>query len=207
MLEWLTKWSDVVNAVINLGMLIVWITYLQVFWRNYRRQTRPQIIITRAVGSNLNAACFIGNMSAQSIYVESVIAYVRSAGEEEAAAITDIIFKDGSTEVTDQRHKTHQGPLLSGQYMSIGTFQDMMEQAARSYKEREDTGSEAELEIELLVIADYASDPLFIAARRTFSVVRSSSSSEVTPKDVRTIQVTDRRSRRQLPRVLAEFNG
>lgn len=71
MLNWMTKNSDWLNVVANWAMVAIWIVYLQVFLRSFRRQTLPKIVINQAAGSSLDAACFISNMSSEAIYIEA----------------------------------------------------------------------------------------------------------------------------------------
>ena len=73
MLEWFAANSEMLNLVANWAMVIIWIAYLQIFLRSFRRQTLPKIVINRAAGSSLRASCFVSNMSSDAIYIESVI--------------------------------------------------------------------------------------------------------------------------------------
>jgi hypothetical protein len=46
---------------------------------SYRRQRRPKILINLGGGSTPDARCLIGDMSAEPIYVESLIITVETA--------------------------------------------------------------------------------------------------------------------------------
>ena len=74
MLTWIAENTEVLNLAANVAMVVIWLAYLHVFLRSFRRQTRPKIVINLAAGSTLDAACFISNMSSEPIYVESIVA-------------------------------------------------------------------------------------------------------------------------------------
>src|SRR5690606_34596270 len=76
-MDWITEHSDLINVMSNVGMLVVWITYLQVFLAGYRRQKKATILINRGGGGGLEAHCLVTNMSAEAIYVHTLIARLK----------------------------------------------------------------------------------------------------------------------------------
>ena len=56
MLEFLSSHADVLNIVINTGMLLVWVIYLQLLLNGYRRQRSSSILITRGAGQGVAAS-------------------------------------------------------------------------------------------------------------------------------------------------------
>ena len=58
MWQWLSDNADTVNVLANGGMLIVWVTYLQVFLAGYRRERRAKILVNRGTEPTCGrAAC------------------------------------------------------------------------------------------------------------------------------------------------------
>ena len=87
-------------------MLLVWIAFLQVFVSSYRRQKRPNILIHRGAGSELEARCLISNMSAEPIYIESLIATVETVDGRWSCPVTEA--DEGRSDLT---LATRQGPM------------------------------------------------------------------------------------------------
>ncbi|SDH23831.1 hypothetical protein [Pelagibacterium luteolum] len=203
MLKWVSDNSDAISAVSNLAMLFVWIAYLQVFLQSYRRQVRPNIVINRAAGSALNASCFVGNMSSESIYIESVIVTLNCEGHDIRDTVTDSKELDGDERPDDPRQRTLQGPLRPGDYTSIGAFDELIEKVHRN-KGRRDHPKAAGVPIflEVLVIADYSSDDLLIGAKRAFTIEPKGQDWHVRGMTAKTQQIRSRRERRRIKDVV-----
>lgn len=206
MFEWISDHSETVSAVSSVAMLFVWIAYLQVFLRSYRRQVRPKIVINRAAGSALNASCFVGNMSSESIYIESVIVTVNCRDCEISHTVTDIEYPDGDEHEADPRQRTLQGPLRPGDYTSIGTFSDLIDKVHRNKGETEDHPKAAgePISVEVMVVADYSSEDLLIGAKRTFNAEPQGQNWLVKAKTAETQQITSRGERRKIKDVLVD---
>lgn len=200
MLEWLNEYSSVLNFLTNLAMVTVWMTYLHLLLVSYRRQRRPRLLINRGGSSDVRAHCLISNMSAESVYIQSLIATLRSDEEEWRAAVTDI---DGlrSEEVENVRDTTHQGPLASGAFMDVGCFSNLIERAARKVNLTEQDLEDKVTSVELMVVAAYGSDDLSVAAKRCFDL---KGNNELTPQNVSSEQVSSKRARRQIDEFLSE---
>ncbi|MBR0557067.1 hypothetical protein J5J10_15370 [Ciceribacter sp. L1K23] len=201
MADWISTWSEPLNVGINLGMLVVWLVYLHVFVKTFRRSTRPRIIIARAVGRGLDSSCFVSNMSAESLYIENVIATVDMPHVKGVAPILDVAGRRADDHASDQRQRTHQGPLLSGEYISIGSFREIIERACS--QSLPPGGLQPGIRVDVLVVADYASEELLIGASRTFRVSDEGGTQTVSPCEPRTVQITGRRERKELSRQLA----
>ncbi len=90
MIQWSASHSQFVSAFASLGMLIVWVVYLQLFMGSYRRQRRPKILINRGAGSGMEGHCLIGNLSADAIYIESVLGRLVTGDGDVERPITDM---------------------------------------------------------------------------------------------------------------------
>src|SRR3546814_15291717 len=82
MWEWLAGNAEALNVLANVGMLIVWISYLQLFLAGYRRERRSKILVNRGAGTEMTAHYLLTNMSAEAIYVKSHVAPLEAASEQ-----------------------------------------------------------------------------------------------------------------------------
>ncbi|MGM0559733.1 MAG: hypothetical protein ACQETX_01535 [Pseudomonadota bacterium] len=200
MLEWIKEYSDVLNVLTNVIVVLVWVTYLHLLLISYRRQRRPRILINRGGSQDVNAHCLISNMSAESVYIQSLIVTLKSEEEEWTAAVTDIDDLQAK-DVTHPQETTHQGPLAPGAYMDAGCFSNLIERAARKAGLSEQDLKKTIRELELMVVAAYGADDMSIAAKRSFHL---KGNDELTPQSVAAQQVSSRRARRKVDRFLAE---
>ncbi|MCD7058666.1 hypothetical protein [Pelagibacterium xiamenense] len=206
MIDWIVAHADVINALGSIGMLIVWITYLQVFLYSYRRQVRPKIVINRAAGSALDAHCFVSNMSSDAIYIESVLITLEVDGKTWTRAITDIgDVLDAGEQPEDPRSRTHQRPLMPGSYYVLGSFDTLINSVAKA----EYDGAFADdlngpIHAEVMIIADYASEDLPIGAKRRFKADWRGTYWYLYPETIHTTQIRSRRKRRRIIEMIAD---
>ncbi|KXF78480.1 hypothetical protein ATN84_01400 [Paramesorhizobium deserti] len=211
MLEWISASNRGLTLLVSLAMLIVWLVYLQVFLVGYRRQTRPKIIINYGAGTALDARCFISNMSSEPIYVESIVAGLEAGGQNWSRPVTDVEPSDGGENADDPKKRTYQGPLIPGQYMEIGSFRSLLARVAHGGESKDEAGGErveisalnGPVAMEILVLADYASEDLLVGARRRFVAFSRDGRWHLHSETVGTEQIRSKRKRRQLEEMLA----
>lgn len=207
MLEWMSEHQELLNLLVNLGMLAVWIAYLQLFLANFRKQRRPNILINFGAGSGLSARCLVSNMSSEAIYIESIIAKLEGDGTTQTCAVTDLEDLGAERVLEDPKQGTRQGPLASGGYMDIGEFRDLIERVLRSNGTPDD-GRPPSLVggrvFELQVIANYGSENLLVGGERRFDLVERQGQLSLRPRGIDTRQITTRRERRRIARTLRE---
>ncbi len=203
MLAWIDNNDHWISLILNAAMLLVWIFYLQLFLRRFRRQLRAKIVINRGAGSSIDATCFISNMSQESIYVESVVMRVSAGDRQWACAVTDIERLDGEEPSSDPRKNTLQGPLRPGDFMPIGRFRRLVERVLRGQGEQTKVEDLQEpIGLELQVFADYASEDLLVSAKRRFDITRRGEALCLHAPTLRTEQIRSRRRRKQLAATL-----
>lgn len=200
MIEWLKEYSDVLNVLANVTMILVWMIYLHLLLISYRRQRRPKLLINRGGSHDVNAHCLISNMSAESVYIQSLIVTLKNEEKEWTAAVTDIDDLRAE-DATHPRDTTHQGPLAPGAFMDAGCFSNLIERAARKAGLSEQDLKERISGLELMVVAAYGADDMSIAAKRSFHL---KGNDELTPQTVSAKQVSSRRARREVDRFLAK---
>lgn len=206
MFDWIQTHADVINAFAGVGMLIVWVTYLQVFLQSYRRQTLPKIVINRAAGSALDAYCFVSNMSSDSIYLESAVMTISVGDDEWECAVTDIDALDDREQPVNPLNKTHQRPLSPGSYHSLGSFDRLIDSVMRMRDGPTLTAigqMDGPVYIEVMIIADYASEDMLIGAKRRFKIEGRHGQWYLEPTTVETTQIRSRKERKRITEVIA----
>lgn len=206
MLDWISSNSEWLNVIANWAMVAIWIAYLQVFLRGFRRQTQPKIVINRAAGSSLDAVCFVSNMSSEAIYIESVIVEVRISNQSFATTVTDFALPETDEGSDDPKRRTYQGPLPPSNYTSLGSFRVLLETAAkRTGRGHEWNSAGAACLITITIIADYASEELLIGAKRTFRASHADGRFELTADNPSTEQIRSTGARRRMQDTLVSM--
>ncbi|REC94836.1 hypothetical protein [Kushneria indalinina] len=219
--QWIIENASTFSGITSVGMLIIWATYLQLLLHNFRMQRRPQIIINRGKGRDINSVCLLSNMSKQSVFIDLVMVRITTSQTQWLCNVTDVVDESGKPlEIVRQEEGvdaslnefTRQGPMVSGDYMEAGTFGNMIRQAGISqgieFDDRYDIAGEDELvSIEVSLIAVFGAEGHQIGARRTFYIEKADDDGRILliPDDTRTQQFKTRRQRRTLQRWRSEL--
>ncbi|HET8727523.1 MAG TPA: hypothetical protein VFO41_08450 [Alphaproteobacteria bacterium] len=202
MFEWISSHHQIINALANVSMLIVWVAYLQVFVGSYRRQRRSRILVNRGVGSGLAARCLISNMSAEAIYIQSVIATLEISEERWTSPVTDLRGLAEHQSHPDLKLATRQGPLLAGYFMDIGTFDGLIDHVLHHGGRRDGLDEEKFWKqlraLEITVVAVHGPDDLLVGAKRRFDIARQEGELRLKAHTVDTEQIRSRRERRRI---------
>lgn len=121
---------DVVNAASNVVMALIWLVYLQFFYRSYKRANRPLMIIHYAQGRGMDAPCMFVNMSKEPVHVQCIVVHIKGRTGVEIRYITDYFRR--SPENGDVVHSLREGPIQPGGYIMLGTFNDILSDEADS---------------------------------------------------------------------------
>ncbi|QJX02048.1 hypothetical protein HML84_07495 [Alcanivorax sp. IO_7] len=107
MLDWISQHQKVLSVLISFGTLLIWLVYAQLLYQSYRRQRRPRIVINRGKHRSVNALCLISNMSAESVFVEHIVARLETDRGVFRADVTELEqdYEQGD-EHREQRHGT-----------------------------------------------------------------------------------------------------
>lgn len=205
MLSWLSQNAQGFNVLVNVGMLIIWLTYLQLFLAAYRRQRRANILINRGAGHGLDGRCLISNMSAEAIHVQSILAHVEADGRRWSLPVTDVATMEENAAGASQT--TRQGPLAAGEFMDIGSFRDVVRRVLKSGEggHFRPTG-EAEVEVlEFHIVAIYSAEDLPVGARRRFAVSARDGELLLRPETIDTVQIRSRRERQAIRSTLRQY--
>ncbi len=196
---------EVLSLGASLAMVAIWLVYLHLFWKSYRRHLRPSIIINRGAGTGLDARCLISNMSAEAIFIEGIILVLEHEGQRWRTAIigTDEIGEDEQTRDPLQPTRIHEGPLASGAFVDLGRFQQIVEHAFGTVKKESNSEDRLGFDcFEIWVIARYTSEQRMVFARRRFDVSHKKGNWVLRPYKAQTEEVRDGEKRRRIEETL-----
>ncbi|GGE40926.1 hypothetical protein GCM10007276_17900 [Agaricicola taiwanensis] len=202
-LQWIAEHSEAISALTDLGTLAIWAIYLQVFVSSYRRQLRATLIITRGVGSDLDARCLVSNMSSGPIYISSVFVRLETSSGTIITPVTDVFDAEKQRDREPHQH-TRQGPLQAGESRDIGSFRQLIEHALHAAPGIDRSGDE-KVQVGFIlveVVGLYGSEDLPIGARRGFDILAEGVQHHVHGRQVHTEQIRTRRQRRELTKDL-----
>lgn len=207
MLDWIRENHGTLSLLVNIGMLIVWVAYLQLFLASFRRQTQPKILINIGAGRSLDALCLVANMSSDAVYLESLIATVITEEGRWVCPVTDVRDLADDNGSSNPRDLTRQGPLQPGAVMDVGSFRDLVGRvlAEAGYSMEAGEGfPEGLRRLEIQVVADFGPDDLLVGAKREFELVKRDGRLSLGAHTRQTIQIRSRNERRRIKRMLEE---
>jgi len=172
MLPTLLHNAPLITAAMTCVTALIWIVYLSVFLRSYRRQQRPSILITSGAGRDLDAHCFVTNLGLEPVYLlDVVIDLIEPDGRVVRAVIperTEHRAPDPATEDDDIRRATNVGSLTSGGERDLGRFRTLIERACT---ENPAIKAEAPFDgLEVTVVAVTASQAELCGASRAYRI-------------------------------------
>lgn len=192
---------EYVAPISSAVMAVVWIIYFQLFFIQYRHNSRPYLVIHHAQNENPDALCLLVNMGKQTVHVQCVqaILYTR-AGEEKVITVTE--YRRVSADDTDVHKVLRQGPLQPGGYLVLGSFRNIIlgrrsEDAESDYLFEDITG----MELRVALIHGPSSHP--VGVRRSFGLNHEGGPA-IYPANIHTEQMTRRRDRNEVRRWLEQ---
>lgn len=206
MLNWIDTHSATINVFTNVAMLGVWFVYLHLILMAYLRQRKPRILINRGAGVGLNAHCLVSNMSQEPIYVNSILAVLKTEDRSWMMAVTDVESLEDRDDQPTGTSATNQGPLCQGDYMDIGTLGNLVRRTREKTDLANTDGHPSQIfkTFELIVVAAHGSDSLAIGAKRTFRFDPAPDGDCIYPDTVETKQISSPWERRRVHRLLKQ---
>src|SRR5699024_5078051 len=147
-MDWLLTHIGTVSTVVSICTLFVWIFYAHVLWRSFCRSERPLILIHQAGGIGPGSSCLVVNLSRQPLHVLTVYFVLRTDSHafglrlNEYKRITNSEERDWALE-----NVMKEGPLRSGEFLSLGDFYSMLEGARSDYDGDQQAHSERDQEL------------------------------------------------------------
>ncbi|QQA43874.1 hypothetical protein [Pelagovum pacificum] len=202
-MQWISEYSSALNFFVNLGMLLAWVAYLHLFLVTYMRARRPRIIINRVSGSDLNGLCLLSNMSQEPVYAQNVYCTIHRASGDLSATITDREILQRSAEGDRPDGVTANGPLNRGEFMTLGSFRNLLDITAEQAEDYDGSGIPDDVErFQIMVVGAFGGDDLEVAAQREFRVDRSSDPWQVVPVSPQTRQISSRSERKRIRQMI-----
>lgn len=172
-------------------MAVIWVIYFQLFLLQYRRNSRPYLVFHHAQNDNPDAICLLVNMGEQPVHVQTVQAVVHlKNGKSLISAVTD--YQRINPEQQNIQQSIRQGPVLSGGYIVLGTFRNIL------LGENDDSFDNRRLEdIEELVLrvaVIHGPSGFPVGARRSFQIEHRPKT-RIQPANIHTEQLARRRDK------------
>ncbi|WP_421682857.1 hypothetical protein HKW98_17990 [Stutzerimonas urumqiensis] len=207
MLDWLQRHHQLIAMLISTCTLIVWVFYAHLLLANFKRQRRPNLIINRGAGKGLGSLCLISNMSAEPVFLNQLIVRLETSRGDLFGDVTDIrqSHDDDLPRDTALYQATHQGPLRTGDFTHMGTFQSLLRRVAEQHGIRlaghQPVGDWQFHTLEIRVIAFYGSDRHPLGVLRRFRLASPENPDcELIPESQLTRQLCTRRERQVVKR-------
>lgn len=227
MLDWISQNSQILTVFTNVGTLIVWLIYAQLLYLGFRRQRRPRLLINRGKRKDINALCIISNMSAESIFIEYIIAELKTSDGTLTLDVTDFEQEytegdeaDGSSGEHRERRtlapgpvneNTRQGPLESGGFLHIGSFDELIKRLARDEGiEMAGHRPKGDLQFRCLtirLIGIYGPEDMPIGAERSFDLIDNEHYCALVPASWDTKRLASIWQRRRLRKLVDDLNA
>ncbi|MFW8595295.1 hypothetical protein [Cribrihabitans neustonicus] len=204
MWSWIQENSATLQLVVSLLTAFVWIAYLHVFVSSYQRQTRSSLLISGEGPHGLKGRCVISNMGSEPAFLMDVLAEFETADKKFTASVIDRAELWESEEGTSDGISA-QGPMLSGSYVDIGSFEDVLDRAKRKFNSEDFTRNVSTLRLIAIAATSQARD--LAAACRCFEFVFDDGGdvSRIRPIEISAEQIRSRRKRRKLRSLLEEI--
>jgi hypothetical protein len=211
MIEWLTSNHQLISLVISCSTLLVWVFYAQLLLLNFRRQRKPSLIINRGAGKGLGSLCLISNMSAEPMFINQLVVSIESSKGPLEVDVTDIrqSMEDDVSPDLVIHQTTHQGPLRSGDFIHIGTFQGMLRRVAELHdielEGHRPVGDWQFHSLEIRAVAFYGPERHPLGVLRRFRLADlDDDECRLVPESPYTHQLMSRRDRRRVRQWLSE---
>ncbi|TCS62799.1 hypothetical protein EDD52_10894 [Primorskyibacter sedentarius] len=201
---WLHDNSTTLQVLVSLLSTCVWITYLHVFLSSYRRQTRSSLMISREGARDLKARCIVSNMGSEAAFLMDVLVEFETEGKKFTTSVIDRLELQGAEGDTSKTGSA-QGPMASGSYVDIGSFEDILTRAHRQFDSADFTRDI--LRTRLIAIAATSQARDLVAACRGFEFIFGTEGSvvHVRPIEIAAKQIRSRRKRKSLRRLLEKI--
>lgn len=189
-------------------MLVVWTFYSVLFYQEFRRQRTPFFVIHQANGHGLDATALVVNLSKEPVHILCAMLVLHTARGTFAQQLRDFRRMPRESASADLQTAIKQGPLTSGAFLGLGSFEAMLKAASDEVLRRSDQWEEADEdpelleiirdlhEVEIRVIALHGAHSRPVGASRTFEVHTDGTQVAIEPAILLTRQLTGRSERR-----------
>lgn len=184
--------------------LLVWLVWLQLMYNDYRRRRQPRMLIHQTEGFRPNSHCLLVNLSEAVIHVECVRAVsIGDSGESSISLGSQVeLTPDGDLGPAELENMIRQGPLRQGEFMRLGSFEEILERVAGTSPTDGSVLGPDDLpgvhRVEIRVVAVYGRSDRSVGASRRFDLHSDTEDDtvRVRPVDTYTNQLYNRRGRK-----------
>ncbi len=223
MLNWIAEHQKSLSVIASFSSVLIWLVYAQLLYLGFRRQRSSRLIINRGRNKDISALCLISNMSAESVFIQYIIAELHTSQGVITMDVTDFEqeYNKGDEDeeqrnndtsgVIDVTENTRQGPIKPGGFSHIGTFKELVERIARCENINMD-GHMPQSDIEfshitIRLIGIYGPENKPIGAERGFDLTYNEEQFSLRPASWDTKQLTSMRQRRKLHKIVESLNA
>lgn len=212
MWEFLTNNAKALSVIASFGTMAIWLFYAHLLYQAFKRQRQARILINQGWGEQINSVAIVSNMSHEHVYIQCVILSVRlHDGRKFRDSVTDFDDAEPWNARNDPREVTRQGPLQTGSFMNLGTFQTLLRQSGRQNQLIDERAQDDDNPIQrmgvcdfkITVICNYGPSGHAIGAQREF-MVHGENSEYLSPTSISSRRLTRARARRKMERWLRE---
>ncbi|SFR57671.1 hypothetical protein SAMN05216203_1526 [Marinobacter daqiaonensis] len=193
---------EYLGAISTAIMALVWVIYFQVFFFQYKRNSRPYLVIHHAQNENPDALCLLVNMSKETVHVQCVQVVVFSRdGEQRILTVTD--YRRLGPDDQNIHQVLRQGPLEPGGYLVLGSFRNIILGRRSEDEEEEETDYLFEDITDIVLRAAVIHGPSRypVGVRRRF-LLQHEGETRIFPRNIHSEQLTRRRDRHEVRRWL-----
>ncbi|MEX2572050.1 MAG: hypothetical protein WD737_12185 [Gemmatimonadota bacterium] len=209
-MDWLIENAALVSNLASLAMLAVWTFYAVLFYREFQRQRTPFFVIHQAQGHGLDSTALVVNLSKEPVHVLCVMLILHTTQGTFAQRIRNFrrVSRD-SDMARDVQTAIKQGPLTSGAFLGLGSFEAMLDATTEDVLRRSGrwgaAGEELDLhdlldelqQVEIRVIALHGAHERPVGASRRFLIhVEAEDQVAIEPAVLLTRQMSSRSDRR-----------
>ena len=201
MLDFLFAHADVVNAVLNGMMVLIWTAYLHFFLINHLRQSRCVLHIDIGAAMGARSRCLVTNLSPSPVYVQGILADLVHNANKVRTIVTDRneISED---DVENPLARTNRGTLHPGQTVDIGSLSDLVSRARISLGENWSADQIDSVTITIVAILGH-SDRI-VGASKSFCAEEYEGYIKFTSQRILTYQLRPRETRAQFSDILRD---
>lgn len=177
MLAWLSDNATALSILASVATVMIWLMYLHLFYRSYRLQQRPHLVIKQGSRFDLDSTCYLSNMSQQAVDVMAVLIDVHQHGEH-------LTFGPSDTGGAGSDKQLIHSPLHAGNYLKLGTFREFLQDAGHDIHVAALDAPEDNIILEVRVVALVGAQQVPRGARRRFRISFDDTTPQVRPVDV-----------------------
>ncbi|PVH28020.1 hypothetical protein [Pararhodobacter oceanensis] len=186
MWDWLADNASLVQAAVGAITAFVWLFYLQILVSGLRRQRRTDILIHLGGSQTLDARTFVSNLGFEPIYVLEILLTVWTGDGARETSIVDRT-ETPKKDLTTPSATTFQGPLKTGNFVDIGSVQDLLQRARGNMTDVLDNDAVNRIEVKVAAIS--AASSAIVAAKRQFEVEPAEGDCRIRPRTLYATQI------------------